>query len=159
MFRSIGTVVVTVIATLVIAAAPPVGAQHGQHHVAVPDTLKWTEPPVLPGAKLAVVHGDPAKEGLFVYRIKMPANYKIPPHRHKASENVTVLSGVFFIGTGEKFDQGSAKELPVGGFVSIPPEHAHFAYAGKEETLIQVHGVGPTDLRFVNPEDDPRKKK
>jgi hypothetical protein len=55
-------------------------------------------------------------------------------------------------------DQGSGKELTVGGFVSVPPTHRHFAGAGGEETLIQVHGVGPTDITFVNPADDPRKK-
>ena len=86
----------------------------------MPETLKWVDPPVLPGAKLAVLQGDPSKEGLFVYRLKMPAAYKIPPHVHKASENVTVLTGSFFIGIGEKFD-AKAGELPVGGFVSIAP--------------------------------------
>jgi hypothetical protein len=62
------------------------------------------------------------------------------------------------IGPGEKFDQGSGKELPVGGFVSVPPKHPHYARAGPQETVVQVHGVGPTDLTFVNPADDPRKK-
>jgi quercetin dioxygenase-like cupin family protein len=143
---------------IVLVGAPPALAQQHGHVVSLPDTLKWVEPPTLPGARLAVVQGDPSKEGLFVYRIKMPANYKIPPHTHKASENVTVLSGVFSIGLGEKFDQGSGQELPVGGFVSIPPKHPHYAWSGNQETVVQVHGVGPTDLTFVNPADDPRKK-
>lgn len=144
------------IALLVGVTSAP--AQQGQHLIVTSDALKWVDPPTFPGAKLAVVQGDPSKEGLFVYRVKFPANYKVAPHFHKASENVTVLSGVFFIGMGEKFDQGSAKELPVGGFVSIPPTHRHFAWAGGQETLVQVHGVGPTDITFVNPADDPRKK-
>jgi quercetin dioxygenase-like cupin family protein len=139
--------------------AAPVLAQQPGHVVAMPDTLNWVEPPTLPGARLAVVQGDPSKEGLFVYRLKMPAQYKIPPHFHKASENVTVLVGVFSIGLGEKFDQGSGQELPAGGFVSIPPKHPHYAWAGAQETVVQVHGVGPTDLTFVNPADDPRTKK
>ena len=143
---------------VVLVSVIPVLAQQSGHPAVNPDTLKWAEPPVLPGAKLAVVQGDPSKEGLFVYRIKMPAGYKIPPHTHKASENVTVLSGVFYFGVGEKFDQGSGQELPTGGFVSVPPKHAHYAWAGKEETVVQVHGMGPTDLTFVNPADDPRKK-
>jgi quercetin dioxygenase-like cupin family protein len=146
------------ILVLVALIAAPVLAQHGGHVVAMPDTLKWVEPATLPGARLAVVHGDPSKEGLFVYRLKMPARYKIPPHFHKASENVTVLAGTFSIGLGEKFDQGSGQELPVGGFVAIPPKHPHYAWAGGQETVVQVHGVGPTDLTFVNPADDPRKK-
>ena len=149
---------VAAILMLVVVASPTL-AQQGAQPGTTPDLLKWVEPPVLPGARLAVVQGDPSKEGLFAYRLKMPAGYKIPPHVHKASENVTVLSGVFFIGHGEKFDQGSGQELPAGGFVSVLPNHPHYAWAGGQETIVQVHGVGPTDLRFVNPDDDPRKKK
>jgi quercetin dioxygenase-like cupin family protein len=151
--------VVSAILMLAVLAALPVQAQEHGHTVVVPDTLKWVEPATLPGARFAVVQGDPSKEGLFVYRLKMPANYRIPPHFHKASENVTVLAGVFSIGVGERFDQGSGRELPAGGFTSIPPNHPHFAWVGGQETVVQVHGVGPTDLRFVNPADDPRTKK
>jgi quercetin dioxygenase-like cupin family protein len=145
---------------LVLAALAwlPVLAGQDSHTISMPDTLKWVEPPVLPGTRLAVVQGDPSKEGAFVYRLKMPAEYRIPPHLHKAGENVTVLSGTFYIGLGEKFDQGTGQALPAGGFVSIPPNHPHFAWAGSQETVVQVHGTGPTDLRFVNPADDPRKK-
>ena len=143
---------------LLLAVVPVQAQQHDGHTIHMPDSLKWVEPAVLPGVKLALVQGDPAKEGLFVYRFKFPANFKVPPHFHKAGENVTVLSGTFFIGLGEKFDQGSGKELPTGGFVAIPPKHPHFAWAGPQETIVQVHGIGPTDITFVNPADDPRKK-
>ena len=145
--------------TFAVLGAVPVLAQHGGHVVSTPDALKWVEPATFPGARMAIVQGDPSKEGLFVYRVKFPADYKVAPHTHKASENVTVLSGVFYVGLGEKFDQGSGKELPMGSFVAIPPQHAHFAWAGSQETVVQVHGVGPTDITFVNPADDPRKKK
>ena len=144
---------------VILFAALQLHAQQRAHTLSMPETLTWVEPPVLPGARLAVVQGDPGKEGPFVYRLKMPAAYRIPPHIHKASENVTVLAGVFFIGVGEKFDQRAGSELPVGGFVSIPPNHPHFAWAGSQETVVQVHGVGPTDLTFVDPADDPRRKK
>lgn len=154
MFRLVPAILMLI--TLVVA--PARAQQEHAHAVAMPETLKWVEPAVLPGAKLAVVHGDPSKEGLFVYRLKMPAAYRIPPHVHKASENVTVLSGVFFIGVGEKFDTRAGQELPTGGFVSIPPSHPHFAWVGDRETIVQVHGVGPTNLVFVDPADDPRKK-
>ena len=112
---------VAAVLMVVLVSVIPVLAQQSGHTAVTPDTLKWAEPAVLPGAKLAVVQGDPSKEGLFVYRLKMPAGYKSPPHFHKASENVTVLTGAFYIGLGEKFDQGSGQELPVGGFVSVPP--------------------------------------
>jgi anti-sigma factor ChrR (cupin superfamily) len=149
---------VSAILVIVLMGVLPALAQHPTHATVSPDALKWAEPAVLPGSKLAVVQGDPSKEGPFVYRLKMPAGYKIPAHFHKASENVTVLAGVFYIGLGEKFDQGSGQELPVGGFVSVPPKHPHYAWAGGQETVVQVHGVGPTDLTFVNPAEDPRKK-
>jgi uncharacterized RmlC-like cupin family protein len=151
--------IVPAILMLAVLVALRLQAQEHAHTVAMPETLKWVEPATLPGARLAVVQGDPSKEGLFVYWLKMPAGYRIPAHLHKASENVTVLSGVFFIGVGAKFDQGKGQELPVAGFASIPPNHPHFAWVGGQETVVQVHGVGPTDLRFVNPEDDPRQKK
>ena len=149
--------VLTVLTVLVLVVSPAL-AQHPQHVVMAPDALKWVDPPTLPGAKLAIVQGDPGKDGLFVYRLKFPPNHKVPPHFHKAGENVTVLSGSFFFAVGEKFDQGSGKEVPVGGFVSVPPTHPHFAWAGNQETIVQVHGIGPTDITFVNPADDPRKK-
>jgi quercetin dioxygenase-like cupin family protein len=143
---------------LLVAVLPAQAQQPDRHTTLMPDTLNWVEPAVLPGARLAVLQGDPAKEGLFVYRFKFPANFKVPPHLHKAGENVTVLAGTFFVGLGEKFDQGSGKELPVGGFIAIPPKHPHFAWAGPQETIVQVHGIGPTDITFVDPADDPRKK-
>ena len=126
---------VSAILVILLLGVMPALAQHPTHTTVSPDTLKWAEPAVLPGSKLAVVQGDPSKEGPFVYRLKMPAGYKVP-----------------------KFDQGSGQELPVGGFVSVPPKHPHYAWAGGQETIVQVHGVGPTDLTFVNPADDPRKK-
>ncbi len=146
----------TVLALFISVTSAP--AQPGQHLIVTSDALRWVDPPTFPGAKLAIVQGDPGKEGVFVYRVKLPANYTIAPHFHKASENVTVLSGVFFIGMGDEFDRGSSKELPVGGFVSIPPMHRHFAWTGGHETVVQMHGVGPTDITFVSPADDPRKK-
>ena len=153
-----GILMFTALAALSLFTIPLKADEHA-HTVALPATLKWAEPAVLPGALLAVVQGDPSKEGLFVYRLKMPAGYRIPPHLHKASENVTVLSGEFFIGLGEKLDQGKGQELPAGAFLSVPPNHPHYAWVGGSGKIVQVHGVGPTDLRFVNPEDDPRKKK
>lgn len=68
---------------LLIATLPAEAQQLAGHSLLMPDGLKWTEPAVLPGAKMALVQGDPTKEGLFVYRFKFPASYKIPPHFHK----------------------------------------------------------------------------
>ena len=143
---------------LVLITAPSL-AQSPPHTVTIPDTLKWVQPATLPpGVQLAIVQGDPGKEGPFTYRVKVPANYKVPPHFHKATENVTVLSGTFYLATGTKFDTGAGQSIPTGGFFSVPATHPHYAWTTTEEALIQVHGVGPTDITYVNPADDPRKK-
>jgi anti-sigma factor ChrR (cupin superfamily) len=118
--------------------------------------LKWSDGP-FPGTQVAVLEGDPKSPGPFTMRLKLPADYKIPPHWHPADERVTVISGTFNVGKGDRFDQANGKMLPAGGFMLMPPKTKHFAWV-KEETIIQINGVGPWALNFVNPEDDPRKK-
>jgi quercetin dioxygenase-like cupin family protein len=107
---------------------------------------------------MAALVGDPSKPGVpYVLRAKLPDGYKVPPHWHPGDENVTVLKGTFLIGKGEKLDPSTMEELPAGSFVQMPKTMRHFAMA-KGETIIQVHGIGPFDVTYVNPEDDPRKK-
>ena len=93
-----------------------------QHVVLNPADLKWGDvPPGLPpGAKMAVLAGDPTKKGPFTVRMQAPAGYKIPPHTHPTAENLTVISGTFNIGTGDKFDEAAGKALETGGFVVLP---------------------------------------
>jgi uncharacterized protein DUF4437 len=122
--------------------------------------LKWVDaPPALPpGAKLAVLEGDPGQPGLFTMRIQVPANYKVPPHWHPADEHVTVISGGFYMGFGEKFDEKVMKELPVGGFAAMTTGTRHFAMT-KKGAIIQIHAMGPWGITYVNPADDPRQTK
>src|SRR6185436_1723163 len=87
----------------------------------------------------------------------LPSIIKVPPHWHPVTKNVTVLEGAFYIGMGEKFDEAAGRELKAGSFASMPKGARHFAWA-KGETVIQVHGVGPFEITYVNPADDPRKK-
>src|ERR1043165_133258 len=136
--------------------------EHGSdagHVLVKADELKWVDaPPGLPaGAKIAVVMGAPSKPAPYVLRAKMPDGYKVPPHWHPTTENVTVISGNFYMGKGEKFDPQAAESLTAGGFASMPKGMRHFAYAAGE-TIIQVHGIGPFEINYVNPQDDPRKK-
>jgi quercetin dioxygenase-like cupin family protein len=129
------------------------------HVMAAPADLKWGAPPPVfeQNAKFTVVSGDPSKPGLYVVRLKMPAGYKIAPHWHPTDEHVTVLSGTFALGMGEKFDKATMKNLPVGGYALLPAEMRHYAMA-TTAAVVQVHGMGPFALTYVNPADDPSKR-
>jgi anti-sigma factor ChrR (cupin superfamily) len=140
--------VLLIIATGALAEGMPVNA----------DGLHWGDaPPVLPkGAQLAPVSGDPGKDGLYVIRLKMPTGYRIAAHNHPTAEYVTVLSGNFHIGMGNKLDESKGQELRAGGFAEAPAGMAHYAWTSSE-TVIQVHGQGPFAITYVNPADDPSK--
>ena len=105
---------------------------------------------------MAVLFGDPTKEGQFAYRVKFPAGYKVPAHMHPNDENVTVLSGTANIGTGDKLDEKKGEAIKAGGFLHMPKGMPHYAWF-TEETIIQSNGVVPTGITYINPADDPRK--
>jgi len=128
-------------------------------HIAITAAeVKWGPPPpsLSKGAQFAVVSGDPSKAGPFAIRLKFPAGYKIAPHWHPTDEHVTVLSGTIAFGMGEKFDKTAMKNMPAGSYAMMPAEMRHFAIA-KTAVTLQVHGVGPFVLNYVNPADDPGK--
>jgi quercetin dioxygenase-like cupin family protein len=93
----------------------------------------------------------------FTFRLKLPADYKIPAHWHPAIEHVTVISGTFHMGTGDKLDMAKTKALSAGSVAIMQPKTNHFGWT-KDETVVQVHGVGPWGITYVDPADDPRKK-
>ena len=125
-----------------------------------PDQIEWTAGPAsLPrGAQAAVLEGDPTKEGPFTMRLKLPDGWKVPPHTHPKVEHVTVISGTFNFGMGEKFDQAATRPMPAGTFGFWPAGMKHFAWA-RGETVVQLHGIGPWSIEYVDPNDDPRKAK
>jgi len=124
----------------------------------MPDDIKWSAAPdSLPaGTQIAVLSGNPMKPGPFVIRLKTAAGEKIAPHWHPTSENITVISGEFLVGTGDKYDESIAKSYPAGSFLSMPAHMHHFAGA-KGDTVVQVESNGPFVIHYVNPSDDPRK--
>ena len=133
-------------------------AQSGPHMMVTPDELKWTDVPSLPaGAKITVIEGPLNEAVPFTFRLKFPANYQIPAHWHPAIEHVTVITGTFNMGTGDKLDRSKTRALSAGGVAIMQPKTNHFAWT-KGETIVQVHGVGPWAINYVNPADDPRKK-
>lgn len=136
-------------------------AQHGSHsHTIVkPDELKWNDVASLPpGAKLAVIEGRMDRAGPITARLKFPANYKVPPHRHPVLERVTVLTGTVNIGMGEKFDAGATTAMGPGTVLLMSAGMPHFVWT-KEETIFQLNVEGPWGVSYVDPADDPRKKR
>ena len=123
--------------------------------------MKWMEGPAsLPaGAKVATIEGDPAKAGPFTMRAILPPNYTIMPHYHPGIEHITVLEGEFFMGHGDDFDEAKGSKMEVGGFAVMPAKFHHYAYTKKKQAVIQLHGVGPWDIVYLDKANDPRKKK
>jgi Domain of unknown function (DUF4437) len=158
--KSLPAVVAAAIAAAAISVAAPAHAQgpaQGGALVHAKD-IQWTPAPAsLPkGAQIAVLHGDPGKDGPFVLRLMVPKGYKIPPHWHGQDEQVTVISGTLYLGSGDRFDPAIARGLASGGFHFLPARARHFAYA-KAPTIVQVSGNGPFDVTYVTAADDPRK--
>jgi hypothetical protein len=122
------------------------------------EDLKWGDaPPELPkGVQLAVLHGDPTKHAPFVVRLKMPAGYKLPPHWHTNDEELTILSGTFVMHMGDTMD-APATTLQAGGYHFLPGKMHHAAEA-REETVLQLSGMGPFDIHYLNPTDNPAKR-
>lgn len=144
------------------AAAKSKSAKPATHAAGIttPDSIKWGDPPPVfaAGAQFALLSGNPMAAGPYVVRLKLPDGYKIMPHWHPAQENVTVISGELHVAMGDKFAEAGMHALPPGGFAPIPAHAHHYAMA-KGETVVQVHGMGPFKLTYVNPSDDPSKKK
>ncbi|MEO7167122.1 MAG: cupin domain-containing protein [Spartobacteria bacterium] len=154
-------IAVIAVASVVIGAQKKeMAANASDHKIFDTANMEWGDvPPEFPaGAKLAVLAGNPGEKGVFTVRLKTPAGYKIMPHTHPTAENITVISGAFHIGMGEKFDESAGHAMAQGAFTSMPTGMQHFGWS-TEETIIQVHGEGPFQIDYVNPADDPRNAK
>jgi quercetin dioxygenase-like cupin family protein len=130
------------------------------HIMLAPGDLQWEDcsPALPPGAKCVTIEGDrSAPNVLFTYRVKIPDGYQIAPHFHPADEHLTVLSGTFNMGMGDRLDPTATKPMPAGSFMVMPKGTHHFAWA-RGETVVQVHAIGPWAITYVNPADDPRKR-
>ena len=156
MRKALMAVLLMMVAISVVALAADAKSQHV---IVYPKQIKWGPPPPVfaQNAQFTVLAGDPSQPGLYAVRLRLPAGYKIMPHWHPTDEHVTVLTGEFGIGMGEKWDKAAIKTLPQGGYVLLPAEMRHYAGA-MTDTTIQVDGMGPFQLTYVNPADDPSKK-
>jgi quercetin dioxygenase-like cupin family protein len=147
---------------LLIAAAFIAFASSGmaqdKHAQVTADAVAWKDNPAFPkGVQTATLVGDPTKTGeAVVLRIKFPANFQMPPHTHPYSEVVTIISGAIGTSQGEKFEK-KGELLKPGALWVYPAKHAHYAWTGNEESVLQVQFTGPGGIDYINPADDPRK--
>lgn len=156
--KSVSMMLVVFVATAATWGARAQGLDEHEGHIAVNvSDLAWSPATGLPpGAEIAVIEGNPGEEGPFTLRVRTPDGYTVAPHWHPGVEHVTVLAGQFNIGMGETMDREMADTLMAGGFAVMQPEVPHYAWT-TGETILQLHGVGPWDITYVNPDDDPRQ--
>jgi len=135
-------------------------AQLGTGVSVVPDEVVWgpASPKLPAGAQIAMIFGNMSKPGeLYVFRAKLPDGYTVAPHMHPMDEHVTVIQGAMMLGFGEQRDDENMQELPAGSYVTLPSNVPHYNRM-KGETVLQFHGIGPYDIIYVNPEDDPSRQ-
>jgi anti-sigma factor ChrR (cupin superfamily) len=153
-------VVIMIIASLSAAqderqaksAAPENSKDRSPHTMITPESIKWN------AQGFAVLSGSPNVEGKpFVIRLKFGDGVKIAPHWHPTDEHITVLTGAFYMGMGEKFNESTAKEMSAGSYSLMPKEMRHFGWT-KGETVVQIHGIGPFKTYWVEPVEDQTKK-
>jgi mannose-6-phosphate isomerase-like protein (cupin superfamily) len=153
MTRTLGIVLCLCAVALIAQSSKPQNAFS-------PDQMQYGPPPpfIAPGATVAVIEGNPmATSGDLTARLKMPDDYKIAPHWHPRRENVTVISGNFKVGMGDKFDESKMMTFPAGSFAYLDPDMHHCPMASGE-AIVQVHGMSPLQFNYVNPAADPSKR-
>ena len=120
--------------------------------IQMPKEIKWVKGN---GSETAVLVGDPAKPGPYTLRLKFPKGFRIAPHSHPDYREVTILSGTFATGYGDKFDTGNLKILPSGSFYTEPANVPHYIEIA-DDVVLQVSGTGPSERRFINPPGSPK---
>ena len=136
--------------------------QRGQdcfHGIRAEDIVWNPFPAFPPAAKLANLIGDPQDAGVYVIRVHLPAGTKMMPHRHPEDRVYTVISGVFYIGLGEEFDEAKLVAFAPGSVIVLPGNQSHFHWAKSGDYITQVSALGPLGLEYVDPVNDPRRQR
>jgi hypothetical protein len=130
---------------LLMGAVPAGAADLNPAAVAftLPDKIDWKTNPTNPGVRTAVMAGDPTKPGLYAVLTKwLPGNMS-RPHWHPNDRFITVLSGTWWVGTGETYDPNSTVPMPAGTFVTHFGKQVHYDGAKDGETVLLIVGEGP----------------
>ncbi len=121
--------------------------------------LQWTDAKSIPpGTKMILLYGDPSKPGPYIFRVKFPAGYKLPPHKHADQRIVTVLQGNYWTAVGDSFQQDKLKKFGPREMYVTEANVPHFSWA-ENEVIIQESGIGPVanPIEYLNAADDPRR--
>jgi quercetin dioxygenase-like cupin family protein len=123
----------------------------------LPDDIDWKPFAAFPpSVRLAVIVGQPSQNAPYTIRVRVPHGVRLMPHRHPEDRVYTVMSGVFYIGLGDRFDPDKLEAYPPGSVVVLPGNTFHFHWAKSSEYITQVTAIGPLGLEYFNLEDDPR---
>ncbi len=123
----------------------------------LPDDVDWQPFPAFPpSVRLAVVVGQPSEAAPYTIRVKAPHGTKLMPHKHPEDRVYTVISGVFYIGLGDEFDETKLQAYPPGAVVVLPGNTHHFHWARSGEYVTQITAIGPLGLEYLSAKDDPR---
>jgi len=125
----------------------------------LPEDVEWKSFPAFPpSVRLAILVGHPSEPGPYVIRVKVPSGVKLMPHSHPEDRIYTVMSGVFYIGLGDQFDEEKLKAYSPGSVIVLPGNTPHFHWAKSGEYVTQVTAIGPLGLQYLDPNDDPRRQ-
>jgi mannose-6-phosphate isomerase-like protein (cupin superfamily) len=144
----------------IVCALAGAGAAQANKHDMAPIKPAWgpVGPNLPAGAEIAALQGDAAKAELFTVRLKMPKGYVVAPHYHGTDLHVTVISGEFSAGMGDTVDLANAPVLRAGDFITVAANQHHFD-AARSAAVVQIYGMGPFSLTYLNPDDDPQRKR
>ena len=152
-----------VIGVIVMGAA--LVAQSGEQRV-TPAEVNWPAPAAggvgtsgVSGTQTVILKGDPAKPGLYSMLLRVGPNTRIEAHSHVDDRVATVISGTWYFGYGSTFDEAALKLLPPGSVYTEPPNANHFAMTRSEGVVIQITGTGPSGTTYVDPANDPARRK
>ncbi len=149
-----------------LCAVAALGAQSGGELRVAPSEVKWPAPAAggvgssgVSGTQTVVLKGDPSKPGLYTMLLRVGPNTKIEAHAHPDDRVATVISGTWYFGYGKQFTEAALKVLPPGSVYTEPPNANHFAMTRGEGVTIQITGTGPSGTTYVDPANDPSRKK
>ena len=125
----------------------------------LPEEIEWKPFAAFPASvRLAVIVGQPLHDGPYTIRVKVPHGVKLMPHTHPEDRVYTVISGIFYIGLGDRFDAGKLQAYPPGTVVILPGNTPHFHWAKSGDYITQVTAIGPLGIEYINAKDDPRNE-